>query len=137
MLTNRRAFIVAWGDCDPAGIVYFPRYFEWFDTGTHSLFAVAGLQKAAMLETYGIVGIPLVDARARFIRPSTFGDEVVVESSVTAWRRSSFDVQHRLLRGDEVAVEGFETRVWTTRDARSPSGLKSKTIPREVVERFS
>lgn len=132
--------VVEWGDCDPAGIVYFPRYFAWFDAGTHALFAAAGLKKAAMLEEYGIVGIPLVDARARFIIPSSFGDEVVVETSITAWRRSSFDVQHRLLRGpgnNDLAVEGFETRVWTTRDASSPSGLKSKAIPREVIERFS
>jgi 4-hydroxybenzoyl-CoA thioesterase len=136
MLTHRRVLIVEWGDCDPAGIVYFPRYFEWFDASTHSLFAMAGLQKAAMLDAYGIVGIPLVDARARFIRPSTFGDEVVVETSVTAWRRSSFDVQHRLLRGEDVAVEGFETRVWTARDSSSASGLRSKPIPREVVDRF-
>jgi len=137
MLTHQRVLIVEWGDCDPAGIVYFPRYFEWFDAGTHSLFAMAGLQKAAMLDAYGIVGIPLVEARARFVRPSTFGDEVIVESSVTAWRRSSFDVQHRLLRGEELAVEGFETRVWTARDSHSASGLKSKAIPREVVERFA
>lgn len=31
MLTNRRTVRIEWGDCDPAGIVYFPRYFAIFD----------------------------------------------------------------------------------------------------------
>lgn len=137
MLTNRRTIVVQWGDCDPAGIVFFPRYFEWFDACTAALFERVGLKKAAMLERYDIVGIPLVDARARFIAPSTYGDQVVIDTAVTAWRRSSFDVQHRLLRGDTVAVEGFETRVWTGRDRAAASGLTSRQIPAEVIERFA
>ena len=31
MLTVTRTVRIEWGDCDPAGIVYFPRYFEYFD----------------------------------------------------------------------------------------------------------
>lgn len=31
MLINRRTIRIEWGDCDPAGIVFYPRYFEWFD----------------------------------------------------------------------------------------------------------
>jgi 4-hydroxybenzoyl-CoA thioesterase len=52
MLTNRKPIRIAWGDCDPLGIVYFPRYFEYFDGCTVSLFEKAGLQKREMLETY-------------------------------------------------------------------------------------
>jgi len=137
MLTNRRTISVEWGDCDAAGIVYFPRYFEWFDACTAALFRAAGFQKRDLLETYGIAGFPVVDARARFAVSSTFGDEVVVESTITRFGRSSFDVQHRLLRGDEVAVEGFETRVWTKREPGAHSTLKSHPIPQEVIARFT
>ena len=28
MLTYTRNARIEWGDCDPAGIVFFPRYFE-------------------------------------------------------------------------------------------------------------
>ena len=24
---------VTWGDCDPAGIIYYPTYFRWIDAG--------------------------------------------------------------------------------------------------------
>ena len=38
---------VEWGDCDPAGIVYYPAYFKWFDQATYRLFLAAGLRGTA------------------------------------------------------------------------------------------
>jgi 4-hydroxybenzoyl-CoA thioesterase len=137
MLTNRRTVSVEWGDCDAAGIVFFPRYFEWFDASTAALFRRAGLEKHVLIETYGIVGYPVVDTRARFIQSSTFGDTVDIETTISRWGRSSFDVRHRLLRDEELAVEGFETRVWAIRAPGERSRLKSQAIPAEVIQRFS
>ena len=31
MFVNRRDVQIQWGDCDPANIVYYPRYFAMFD----------------------------------------------------------------------------------------------------------
>ncbi len=137
MLVNRRAVRIEWGDCDPAGIVYFPRYVEYFDACTMHLFEAAGLPKAEMLKTYNMAGVPMVDLRARFLIPSSFGEDVEVESTVSAWKRSSFDVHHKLFRGEELAVEGFETRVWTVHDPASPGRLKSLPVPDEVKARFA
>lgn len=136
MLVNRRTVRIEWGDCDPAGIVYFPRYIEYFDVCTVHLFEAAGLPKPQMLKTYNMAGIPMVDLRARFLIPSSFGEDVVVESTVSEWRRSSFNVHHKLFRGEELAVEGFETRVWTVHDPEAPGRLKSQAVPDEVKARF-
>jgi YbgC/YbaW family acyl-CoA thioester hydrolase len=137
MLTNSRTLTVEWGDCDPAGIVFYPRYFAMFDASTAALFDRAlGMRKAQMLETYGIVGIPMVDTRARFIAPASFGDQVTIESAVTEFRRSSFDVRHRLLRAEELLVEGSETRVWVARHPDDPKRIKAQPIPQEVISRF-
>jgi 4-hydroxybenzoyl-CoA thioesterase len=135
MLRNRRPIDVEWGDCDAAGIVFFPRYFAWFDACTAALFRHAGFDKRSLLDAYEIVGFPVVDARARFLAPSTFGDTVIVESSIERWGRSSFDVHHRLLRGETLAVEGFETRVWAVRDA--DGRLRGAPVPAEVRDRFA
>lgn len=32
MYVNRRRVTIEWGDCDPAGIVFYPRYFAMFST---------------------------------------------------------------------------------------------------------
>ncbi len=137
MLVNRHTIRVEWGDCDPAGIVYFPRYVEYFDSCTAHLFEAAGLPKHQMLKTYVMAGYPMVDLKVRFLIPSSFGDDVVVESTISEWRRSSFGVKHRLFRGEDLAVEGIETRVWTVHDPDKPGGLKSQAVPEDVKARFA
>jgi len=78
----------------------------------------------------------MVDTCARFIVPAKFGDDVVIESTIKEFRRSSFDVEHRLTSGGALAVEGFETRVWAARDPSDPARIKSAPIPPEVVAQF-
>jgi 4-hydroxybenzoyl-CoA thioesterase len=136
-LIHRRVVTIEWGDCDPAGIVFYPRFFAMFDASTAALFQAAlGMPKIAWAKKHGIVGIPMVDTRAKFLVPSAYGDEVVIESRVKAFRRSAFDVEHRLLRPDgAVGVEGFETRVWAGRDAES-GRIRSVPIPQEVFSAF-
>jgi 4-hydroxybenzoyl-CoA thioesterase len=137
MFVNRREVTIEWGDCDPAGIVFFPNYLKYFDAATNALFLSAlGLNKYEMIQKYGIAGIPLVDVGARFFIPSVFSEVVTVESTVAEIKRSSFRMQHRLLKGEALAVEGFETRVWTGRDPDDPAKLRSRPIPDEVIERL-
>jgi 4-hydroxybenzoyl-CoA thioesterase len=138
MLTSRHQVTIEWGDCDPAGIVYFPNYFSYFDASTNALFLRAlGFTKYEMIKRYDIVGIPLVDVGARFIVPSVFGDVVTIESSVAEIKRSSFRMLHRLLKGETLAVEGHETRVWVGRDPADPEKLKGKPIPEDVIARLT
>jgi 4-hydroxybenzoyl-CoA thioesterase len=136
-LTNRRTIHIEWGDCDPAQIVYYPRYLAYFDACTTGLFKKAGLPKRQMLKTYEIVGIPMVDLRASFKAPSRFSDTVVVESEITEWRRSSFCVRHRLFNKNILAVECFEIRVWAALSKDDPEKIEGRPVPREVIEKFS
>jgi 4-hydroxybenzoyl-CoA thioesterase len=134
---NRRQFTIEWGHCDPAGIVFNSRFFEFFDWSTWSLFEAAlGVRPPDLAGVFGIAGLPLVDASARFIAPARFGDVVELVSQVIAFRRSSFDVEHKLTIGGELAVEGLETRVWAGRDPANPSQIKGQPIPAEVIARF-
>jgi len=137
MLTNRRDVRIVWGDCDPAGIVYYPRYFEMFDTSTTALFErVLGMTKFEFLKAYDALGYPMVDTRARFVLPTRYGDDVAIETVISELRRSSFDVQHRLTKDGKLAVEGFETRVWVGRDPAAPDRIKAKPFPPEMVAKL-
>jgi 4-hydroxybenzoyl-CoA thioesterase len=137
MLIHRTEIRVEWGDCDPLGIVFFPRYFEYFDACTNALFLRAlGFPKAQMLRHYQIAGIPLVQASCNFIVPSSFGDVVAVDSCVTEWGDSSFSLRHKLFRGTTLAVEGLEKRVWTVRHPSDTSKIKGHPVPKEVKEKF-
>ncbi|MDE2792690.1 MAG: thioesterase family protein [Paracoccaceae bacterium] len=137
MFLSHRPVQIEWGDCDPAGIVFFPRYFVWFDASTAHHFKAAGLAVPDLVAKHGVVGFPIVETRASFRVPSRFGDDVTIETEITRFGRSSFDVEHRLLRGRDVAVEGFETRVLVRRRSESASaGLVSCPIPEAVKALF-
>jgi 4-hydroxybenzoyl-CoA thioesterase len=135
-LTHKRKLTIEWGHCDPAGIVFNSRFFEFFDANTGYLFQQAlGMNKPAMMAAFA-ADMPLVDARARYMIPARFGDVVEIESTIGEFRRSSFDVQHRIYKDGRLAVEGQETRVWIGRDPADPSRMRSKPIPPEVIEQF-
>ena len=134
---GRRQFTIQWVHCDPAGVVFNSRFFEFFDWGTWGLFEAAlGVKPADLFVTFGIIGIPLVDAGARFFAPARFGDVVEMISQVSEFRRSSFEIEHRLHVRGAIAVEGRETRVWAARDPADPSKIKAQPIPPEVAARF-
>ena len=136
-LVNRRDVFIEWGDCDPAGIVYYPRYFVMFDNATVALFAAAGLKKHEMVKAYDMVGYPMVDTGAKFFIPSKWGETITIESHVAEWKRSSFDIKHQVFKGDALAIEAWETRVWVARDPDDPEKIRSKPIPEEVKARFA
>ena len=132
-LVNRRIFRIEWGQCDPAGIVFYPQFLIIFDSATAHLFARTGLTAAEMRSRYGIIGMPLVEQGAKFRKPCRFDDEVTVESEAGEWGRASFVVRHRIINNGELAVEGFEKRVWAAADPEKPGRIKAKAIPTEVI----
>jgi len=137
MFVNRRDVQIQWGDCDPANIVYYPRYFAMFDDSTSTLFEVAGFSKQDLVRKYGLVGIPMVDTRAKFYIPSTYGDWIIIETKIESIKRSSFEVKHNVYKGETLAIEGFETRVLVGRDPVNPDKLKSAPFPPEMVAKFT
>jgi 4-hydroxybenzoyl-CoA thioesterase len=139
MFVNRRAVTIEWGDCDPAGIVFYPRYFAMFDSSTSYLIGAAlGMTKFEMLRRFEIIGYPMVDTRAKFLIPSKFGDVITIETQVMALRRSSFEIEHRVFRPDgQIAIEARETRVWAARHPDDPDCIKGVAIPDEVSAKLS
>lgn len=132
--TNTRTVRIEWGDCDPAGIIFYPRYFEIFDASTALLFEAAlGITKFEMFKTLDFAGWPMVNTHARFLKPTRFGDDVTVASTIT-FGRSSFEVVHRLSLKGELCVECTDKRVWTVRDA--DGRLTSHPVPESVLAKF-
>lgn len=137
MFVNRRKVRIEWGDCDPAGIVYYPRYFAMFDHSTAMLLeAATGYTKYQMIEAYDFVGFPMIDTGAKFYIPSKFGDDIEIESAISELGTSSFNISHKVWKGDRLAIEAYEKRVWVGRHPDDSSKIKSKPIPGEVADKL-
>lgn len=135
-LVSRHEVTVEWGDCDPAGIVYYPAYFRWCDQASHRMFQAAGVERDELSGRPWKEGTPLVAAECSFKRPSHPGEKLTVESHVSRFGRSSFTVAHVFRDASgAIAAEGSETRIWARKegDARL---LTAVPIPDEVRKRL-
>jgi 4-hydroxybenzoyl-CoA thioesterase len=136
MKSNVYRVTVEWGDTDPAGIVFYPNYFRWFDAATRHLLESVGLRKQTLLDEYQVIGLPIVEANARFLAPSSYGDALAIHSEVREWAERSLVVGHRVLNGETLRAEGFERRVFAARHPSEPGRLQTKPIPEELRRRF-
>ncbi len=137
MLSNTRSVRIEWGDCDPAGIIFYPRYFAMFDHSVTMLItAASGVSKAELLKKFDFDGYPVVSTQGKFIMPTRFGDDVVIQSTFTRVGRSSFEIRHQIRKNNKVAVEGLETRAWVKRDPDDKTKIKAHPLPEELAARF-
>lgn len=126
-------FIVEFGDCDPAQIVFYPNYFRWMDAACLHFFRAAGVPNWNQRGIHdGLIGIPLVDAQARFIAPATYGDEIEITTTIAEWRQKSFVMQHSVRRGTTALVEGREIRVFARRHPDDPARIQAIPPPADI-----
>ncbi|HYF61078.1 MAG TPA: acyl-CoA thioesterase [Burkholderiaceae bacterium] len=119
---------VEFGHCDPAGIVWYPNFYEWFDAASHRLAERAGVGLHA-LRARGYLGLPLMQTGATYRRPVRFGDDVEVRSTVVSAERRSFRVEHRIVRDGETMLEGFEVRFLGEPHPDDPQRLRAAELP--------
>jgi 4-hydroxybenzoyl-CoA thioesterase len=133
---NRRQIAIEWSYCDPMGVLFNSRYFEFSDWSTALLFqAAVSMSKSELMAKYG-ANMPLVDVRGRFMRALKLADSVEIASTIREFRRSSFDVTNQFLKDGEVAAETQETRVWCAIDSGNPPNLKPLPLPPELIDQF-
>src|SRR5512138_260605 len=122
---------VEFGDCDPAGIVWFPNFFRWVDAASRHFFVECGVPPWHELQQRtGVLGTPLVDTQARFLKSASYGDVLDIESAIVEWRNKSFVQRHRVMRGSELVMECTEVRVFAQR--REGGGIRAVPAPRDV-----
>lgn len=123
-----------WSDADPAGIVFYPRFFEWFDTATDALFGALGMPWETLFKERGVVGLPIVDVHGSFTSPVRYADEVTIETRVSNVHERTLRVEHEVRVGERVCATGYEVRAWV---AVGENGrLAAQPFPDDVAARL-
>jgi len=122
---------VLFGDCDPAGIVFFPNFSRWMDAASLHFFMQCGVPPWRELQkTTGIIGTPLLEIHTKFFLPATYGETIEVHTTVEEWHAKVLIQHHRIVRGDDLICEGRETRAFVV---RQPDGrLKAIPVPEDI-----
>ena len=124
---------VHFGDCDPAGIVFFPNFSRWMDEASGAFFLACGVPPwRELLKTRGIVGTPLLEIHTRFFKPATYGQTIEVHTSVQEWSAKTFRHHHAVRRGADLLCEGTEVRAFVKRDADDPERIRAIHIPEDI-----
>jgi len=127
---------VQWGDCDPAGIIFYPTYFRWMDAASWAFMESVGYTPRRMREEH--LAMPLVSAECQFLVPALQGDHCEVRSQIARFGGKSFVVAHEIVRADGATLaKGSETRVWG-RYANGPgTPMRGETISEDIKKLFT
>ena len=124
---------VMFGDCDPAGIVFFPNYCKWMDASSLNFFVQCGVPTwRELVKINGIIGTPLLEIHTKFFKPATYGERLQVHTSVVEWKDKVVVQKHVVMRGDTVLCEGLETRAFCAKHLDDPDRLKAVSIPQDI-----
>jgi len=115
--------------CDPAGIVFYPRYFEMINDCVEAFFAKIGFPFEAIHKT---AGVPTAQIETRFSAPSRHGDELLLSLAVKQIGRSSLRIEIDAWAGDECRFSCTSVLVYINDIGRAtswPNELKSAFQP--------
>ena len=124
---------VHFGDCDPAGIVFFPNFSRWMDEASLAFFRTCGVPPwRELLKTHAIIGTPLLEIHTRFLKAATYGETLEIHTTIESWAAKTFAHRHQIKRGEELICEGTEVRAFVIRDPGNPERLKAIPIPEDI-----
>ena len=110
-MTFSTRITVRFGDCDPAGLVYYPVLFHYCHAAMEEFFEVrCGLPYVRLMESERL-GFPVVNVRAEFFAPFVYGDEALVEVWASAVGRTSVTFEYRLRRASDHMLCASATHV--------------------------
>ncbi|MEO9652730.1 MAG: thioesterase family protein [Roseobacter sp.] len=115
--------------CDPAGIVFYPRYFEMMNDCVEAFFDT--VLQAPFEEIHKSGAVPTAQIQTRFAAPSRHGDHLVLKLAITRVGKSSADCQILAHCDDQLRFEMTSTFVNITLEGKSspwPDALRTKLI---------
>ena len=131
--TFTRTVTVYWGDCDVAGIVYYPRFFDMINVLTEDWFKEAlGASYAELMRTQH-VGFPTVRVNCDFLLPCQFGEDIELSLVVASLGRASLALEFSGTVGGKPCLRAVHTLVRMSRDSYSalpiPQELRARIEP--------
>ena len=133
MLRHDLEYSVSFGDCDPAGIVFYPNVYAWFDRTFHDWLRQFGGHRA-LCDKLGATGLGLFEASARFHRPMRDGDRLSLQLTVKEWGRKSVHLAYEGRVAGDVTLVGSEVR-GLFKSAGGAMVAAEIDVLRELVER--
>ncbi len=123
---------IGWGDLDSAGIVYYPRYYEWIDATSHMMFDDLGLNMKLLWQSRQLQ-FGLAETRCHYLKPGRYLDKIRIVSEIEDLGKKTVTLKTRIIRieDDMVLAEAMEKRICI--DSSNPEQMRAKDIPEDIL----
>lgn len=131
MISHSQDLTVAWGDCDPFGLVYYPAMFTWFNEVEHDLLRTLGFGTKDLIESRRTAFV-MGDIQFRFVGPASYGDRVRATMSLAKLGGATvhWDCKAEHADGGAVITEGRMIRIYA--ETIGDGSLKAREIPTDI-----
>lgn len=129
-MSYTREIQIEFNHCDPAGIVFYPRYFEMTNSVVENFFNDVVGRSFASMHRGADNGVPTVSLAAEFVAPSRLGDKVLFSLTIEKLGRSSVSLKIVGQMGGELRLSVALTLVWI-------EGMKSAAWPDAMRARLA
>jgi len=124
---------VEFGDCDPAGIVWYPNFVGWMDAASRHFFVSCGVPLwRDLARSRGLIGTPVLEQWSTYHRPASYGDTLQVHTQIAQWGTKSFKTTYRLMRGEDLIAEGWDKRAFVRRHPDDPVRIQAVPVPEDI-----
>ena len=124
---------VNFGDCDPAGIVFFPNFSRWMDAASLNFFVACGVPIwSELVKTTGIIGTPVLEISVKYSSPAKYGETIRISTHIEEWRDKVFVQKHIVTRGDTLLCEGTDVRAFVIKHPNDPNRIKAIPVPADI-----
>ena len=124
---------VRFADTDPAGMVYFPRYFVMTNDLIEAWFAEALDLPYRKIFAQGVRAVPLLHVEAKFPAPSRLGEMLDFTLAVRRLGNKSFTLKIEAHCGAEARLTTNQSIAWARRDG---GAVRAEAIPPEMRARM-
>ena len=109
---------VYYEDTDLAGIVYYANYLKFIERGRSEWIASLGIDQMELRAREGVV-FAVRRVEADYLRPARFGDDLVVETRISAVGGARIVLDQAVLRGGERIFQAEVTLVCLSEDGHA------------------
>ena len=127
---------IMWGDLDPAEIVFYPRFYEWFDASGHLFMESLGLDLDQLWKKRQ-VQFGLVETGCQYTRPGRYHEKVRIVTSIEDLAEKTLTLRYQIYHGsdDLPMVSGFEKRICM--DVTDSDRIRAMAIPSDIYAIFA
>ncbi len=129
---------VLYADTDRMGITYYANYFRWFEAARTEYFRALGFPYDTC-EKKGIY-LPVAEAHASYLSPSTYDDDILVRTSVAEIGNSTLRFEYQVMNAvtQKPVATGYTVHVFVHKDmkpCRVPAEIKEVVTPRPLLKK--